>query len=266
MIPAELIDRDIAATAKDLRDQGAAFAIATVIRTAGATAGRPGDKAVLLADGTIAQGWIGGGCVRAALKRATARAFADRQPQLISLHPEEILAEKGIAAGPSGDGVNYARNGCPSKGSMDIFVEPILPQPELIVFGDAPVAHELAALASGLDWSVRTSAADTTLPPMADGARRMIVVATQGKGDIACLEAALNAQAEFIAFVGSRRKFGTLSQKLRANGADPVRLDQVQAPAGLAIDAVTPKEIALSILAQLIQVRRHSQRDGTQDV
>lgn len=265
MTPAELTDVDIAEVAEDLRARGEPFAIATVIRTLGATAAKPGAKALLSADGQILQGWIGGGCVRGALAKATRRAMAENAPQLISLHPQDLLDEKGIAPGDDIDGVKFARNGCPSKGSMDIFVELILPQPQLIIFGEAPVAQSLARLAGQFEWAVKTGAPDTPLAPSAPGDVRMIVVATQGKDDLASLKAALGTNAEFTAFVGSRKKFAALSEKLIEAGIPVEKVNTVQAPAGLAIDAVTPDEIALSILAQLTQVRRRNQRVDRDD-
>lgn len=259
MTPAEILDSEIADMAASLRMKGDPFAIATVIRTIGATAAKPGAKALLLADGSIAQGWIGGGCVRGALSRAARKALASGAPQVISLHPQELLSEKGISAGQDIEGVQFARNGCPSKGSMDIFVEPVLPQPELVILGASPVAGALADLTGRFHWTVTPNPEGTPLVP--PRARRMIVVASQGKGDIACLTAALNADAEFIAFVGSRRKFAALRDKLIEQGFAAEILDKIQAPAGLAIDAVTPDEIALSILAQITAKRRARQRE-----
>lgn len=260
MTPAELTDADIAELAEDMRGRGEPFAIATVIRTLGATAAKPGAKALVTADGTILQGWIGGGCVRGAIAQATRRAMSEGTPQLISLHPQDLLDEKGIAPGDDIDGVKFARNGCPSKGSMDIFVELILPLPQLIIYGEAPVAQSLARLASQFQWSVVTGAVDMEITPFAAGETRMIVVATQGKNDLACLQSALQARADFTTFVGSRRKFAALSEKLIAAGMSEEVVAAVQAPAGLAIGAVTPDEIALSILAQLTEVRRRNQR------
>ncbi|MFT6451299.1 MAG: xanthine dehydrogenase accessory factor [Halocynthiibacter sp.] len=261
MTPAELSDTDIAQLAQKMRDSGEPFAIATVLRTVGATAAKPGAKALLDAEGAILQGWIGGGCVRGALAKATKRAMAEGQPQFVSLLPQDLLEEKGVASGDDIDGVRFARNGCPSKGSMDIFVELILPLPELIIFGASPVAQALAKLAPQFEWAVRSGAPDAALSSLSKGADRMIVVATQGKEDLASLKAALAAQSSFVAFVGSRRKFASLSEKLIAEGRSQDALSQVQAPAGLAIGAVTPEEIALSILAQLTAKRRRHLRN-----
>ncbi|OIQ45333.1 MAG: XdhC /CoxI family-like protein [Roseobacter sp. MedPE-SW] len=264
MTPAEITDADMATLAQDMRARGEPFAIATVVRTLGATAAKPGAKALLDGEGTILQGWIGGGCVRGALVKAVKRALQDGAPQLVSLHPQDLLDEKGLTAGDDVDGVRFARNGCPSKGSMDIFVELILPLPELVIYGDAPVALSLARLAEQFQWAVTKGDPEASPPTLSQGETRMIVVASQGRGDLACLKQALETTAEFVAFVGSHRKFAALSETLTGRGVARADLDRVQAPAGLAIGAVTPDEIALSILAQLTQVRRRYHRSEDQ--
>jgi len=251
MIPANLIGGDLAHTAQDLRDQQEPFAFATIIRTAGATAAKPGAKALLAADGTILCGWLGGGCTRGAVKRAVIEAMAEGQPRLVSVAPEELLAEKGVTPGTAQDGVTFERNGCPSRGTVDIFVEPFLPMPELVVLGGSPVAEALARLAPQFHWAVTRS--DPVTPT---NRQRVMVVATQGQGDLAALESALAANPDHCAFVGSRRKFAALSGKLTARGANPDAVARIKAPAGLDIGAVTPEEIALSILAELVAVRR----------
>lgn len=256
----QIFDPKFATHIDDLRAKGQAFAIATVVRTVDATAAKPGAKALLLQDGSIKDGWIGGGCIRAALRRATLDALADGQPKFISLRPEDVLADEGVKAGEERKGVRFARNGCPSKGSMDIFVEPVLPQPELVIYGDSPVAHALAQLATGFDFDLSLTTDPTTLTELRANAGRCVVVASQGKGDLDFLMAALAGNAGYIAFVGSARKFTALREKSLKLGADAAVLDTVSAPAGLHISAVTPKEIALSILAQIVQHRRQNQR------
>lgn len=252
-----------------LQAEGRAFALATVVRTVDATSAKPGGKALILDDGTILDGWIGGGCARGAVSRAAMAALAEGQPKFISLRPEELLSAEGVAAGDERDGVRFARNGCPSKGSMDVFVEPVLPQPRLTVLGGGPVALALAELAGRFDYHRTLAAPGLTGAPevevvqdsyLLDAAGRgFVVVATQGKGDEAALRAALATAADYIAFVGSHRKFATLAAKLAADGLDPSR---VKAPAGLDIHAITPEEIALSILAEITSTRRAGKRGG----
>jgi len=113
---AEIFSTDLAMAAQQLRDKDEPFAFATIVRTAGSTAAKPGAKALLSADGTILQGWLGGGCTRGAVKRATLQALRDGKPQLVSVAPEDLLAEKGITAGDTIDGTQFARNGCPLAG------------------------------------------------------------------------------------------------------------------------------------------------------
>jgi xanthine dehydrogenase accessory factor len=165
---------------------------------------------------------------------------------------------------------------CPSKGTMDIFVEPVLPHPSLVILGASPVALSLAAQARPLGYHVTLAApaADLVSPPPADmlidgftlgelhQAKRFVVVSTQGKGDEAALSAAIATDAAWHAFVGSRRKMVALRAKLVAEGANASAIDRVKAPAGLDLGAITPEEIAMSILAEITVERRRGQRDS----
>lgn len=232
------------------------FAVATIVRTAGTTSAKPGAKALLRIDGTILEGWLGGGCVRGAIKDATLRAYATGKPQFISVAPEEDLTEKGVRAGDDVDGVHFARNGCPSKGTIDIFIEPHIPTPDLFIFGQSPVAEKLIELAPQFGWAVTTANADAPMAARTQGRGRYLVIATQGEGDLAALKSGLSGAVDYVAFVGSTKKFASLSEKLIAAGVAPALIASVHAPAGLNIGAVTPAEIALSILAEMTQVKR----------
>jgi xanthine dehydrogenase accessory factor len=157
---------------------------------------------------------------------------------------------------------------------MDIFVEPVLPHPSLVILGGSPVALSLAAQARQLGYHVTVAApaADITGTPAADllidgyvfgklhEAKRFVVVSTQGKGDEAALRAAVATDACYHAFVGSRRKMAALRDKLIAEGIDAAALDRIKAPAGLDLGAITPEEIAMSILAEITVERRRGQR------
>ncbi len=265
---------DILALIGVLKTAGAPFAVATVVRTVSLTAAKAGAKAVIRADGAIAAGWIGGGCARAAVLKAARAAMTDGRPRLVSVQPLDVLQTQGVQPGEDRCGIHFARNACPSQGGMDVFVEPVLPRPELLVCGASPVAVALASLARQFGYFVRAAAPEASqiafeapdarltayafrdLAP----AERYIVVATQGSGDEAALQAALDASAGYVAFVGSRRKVAVLRAALSGQGVDPTRLERLHAPAGLAIDAVTPEEIALSILAEITACRRRPQR------
>ncbi|KPA21621.1 XdhC and CoxI family protein [Shimia sp. SK013] len=252
MTPAEFMDADLAQTVSALRDKDEPFAFATIVRTAGTTAAKPGAKAIIGADGTILNGFLGGGCTRGAVKRATLIALNSGAPQLVSVAPEDFLNDIGVSAGAMVDGVTYARNGCPSRGTIDIFIEPCLPMPELTVLGASPVAEALAELAPHFHWSVSRAVE----APAIVGKLQATVVATQGQGDLDALRAALGQSASYVAFVGSHKKYASLSKKLADAGVSQSDIDRVVAPAGLDIGAVTPEEIALSILGELIQIRR----------
>ena len=260
MTPAEILTPELSDAAQTLRDQEQPFAFATIVRTVGLTSATPGAKALVAADGTILEGWLGGGCARGAVKRATVEAMKSGNPQLISVAPEEFLAEHGVEAGMVQDGISYARSGCPSKGTVDIFIEPYLPMPEMVIIGGSSVAQALLRVAPQFHWMVTASADGKELARA--NRRRFIVVATQGQSDLSALETALEAGAEHISFVGSVRKFGSLSAKLVAKGADARKGAAIQAAAGLDIAAVTPDEIALSILADLVRLRRSQAKEA----
>jgi xanthine dehydrogenase accessory factor len=251
-----------------------AFVLATVVRTVSVTAAKAGAKAIIAPDGTIVAGWIGGGCARGAVLKAAREALADGEPRMVSVQPEDLLNELGVKAGENRQGVRFAANLCPSQGTMDIFVEPVLPHPCLVIFGASPVALSLAAQARQLGYHVTLAApvADRPVPVEADAlvdgfalgelhqAKRFVVVSTQGKGDEAALRAAIAIDAAYHAFVGSRRKMAALSAKLATEGVASSALDAVKAPAGLDLGAITPEEIAMSILAEITLQRRRGQR------
>ena len=255
-----------------------AFVLATVVRTVSVTAAKAGAKAIIAADGTIVAGWIGGGCAKGAVLKAAREALADGEPRMVSVQPENLLAELGVNPGESRDGIRFASNMCPSKGTMDIFVEPVLPHPSLVILGASPVALSLAAQARVLGYHVTLAApaAELAAQPDADtivdgyqlgelnDAKRFVVVSTQGKGDEAALRAAVATKACYHAFVGSRRKMASLRAKLLAEGANAAAIDDFKAPAGLDLGAITPEEIAMSILAEITRERRRGQRAASQ--
>ena len=269
--------RDILDRVAALKASGEPFALATVVRTVSVTAvakagAKAGAKAVIRLDGTLSDGWIGGGCARGAVLKAARDALADGQPRLISVSPGDVLTAQGVSAGQERDGIRFARNMCPSQGTMDVFIEPMIPRPELVVCGTSPVGLALADLAPsfGFDLIGAAPAADIgafggsvrlqegyALSPQ--GPNRYLVVATQGRGDEAALRAVLSVPATYTASVGSRAKLQALRLAL-GDTVPPDRLAALFAPAGLDIGAITPEEIALSILAQMVAHRRQGQR------
>lgn len=263
--------RALEEVATRLRAEGTPHCVATVVRTLSSTAAKPGMKAIVLEDGEFAEGWLGGGCVTAAVRKASIKAIETGAATLVCLRPEELLADMEA----EGEAVQLARNGCPSKGSMDIFVEPVTPQPELFIYGSGPVAAALLHIAAAFGYSLQLcgqiegAATDRQFDTPADvqaanmiPVARYVVVATQGKGDTASLVSALQLDASYIAFVGSRRKFASYEPKLRDAGIAADRIASVRSPAGVNIHAVTPEEIALSIMAEIVQTRRVAMAGG----
>jgi xanthine dehydrogenase accessory factor len=249
---------------------GEPFALATVVRTVAATAAKAGAKAVILPDGTISEGWIGGGCARAAVLKAAKDALADGKSRLVSVQPPDLLDQQGHTSGEEEGGVRFANNMCPSQGTMDIFVEPVLPRAQVIICGSSPVAIAVADFAERAGFAVTGCApADEQAAfgdidrriegyalPVDEPGSRYIVISTQGKGDEPALLAALAVDADYIAFVGSRKKAEALKSSLAGRGISEERLAKLKAPAGLDLGAITPEEIAISILAEIVAVQR----------
>jgi xanthine dehydrogenase accessory factor len=227
-----------------LRQKGAPFCVATVLRTADATSAKAGAKAAVTAEGEII-GHLGGACVQRAVRTAATEALATGAPKVIRVKPSDKVV--GLA---DPDGVQTFKSGCPSGGTVDILIEPWRLPPRLIVFGDGPIAvalREHAALAgfraTGGEAIAEAEAGD------------FVVVATQGNGDGAALKAALESPAAHVSMVASRRKARVLTEKLAAAGMDRARLERLKSPAGINIGAVDPHEIAVSILAEVIAWR-----------
>jgi xanthine dehydrogenase accessory factor len=259
--------------------KGQAFALATVVRTVSVTAAKAGAKALIGPDGSIEEGWIGGGCAHAAVVKAARQCILDGQSRLVSIAPKDALAELGAAAGEERGGVFYAKNSCPSQGTMDVFVEPVLPSPRLLILGASPVAVALAKLAPSMGFAIIVAAApeehqrfDSGVsrvlglsPPKETGDDAYVVVSTQGAGDRAALKSAAAMDARYRAFVGSRRKAETLRSELANEGVSEEALAAIKAPAGLDISAISADEIALSILAEMVAVRRRPERPSIED-
>ena len=254
-----------------MKGDGQPFALATVIRTEDATAAKAGAKAVVRADGTVI-GWVGGGCTLGAVRKAAAQVLSDGRARLIRVYPKERLAEE-----PAEAGVELHKSACPSGGTVEVFVEPILPRPALIVSGVSPVARALAELGHRAGFAVTVAALPEDQAGFADADARIegfdltaapgvatgyVVVATQGRRDREALAAALSCGAPYVAFVGSRKKAATLRAAMAQMGVPAEQIESLHAPAGLDIGAATAEEIALSILAEIVQERRQAARSA----
>jgi xanthine dehydrogenase accessory factor len=250
---------------RELMAQGTSFAVATVVHCLPPTSGKPGDKAIILADGKL-WGWIGGGCAQPVVAKEALKALADGKPRLVRISPSPDASEEGI--------VDYTMT-CHSGGAMDIYIEPVLPRPHLVILGRSPIAQALARLGSVVGYAISVVVGDEVAEPLPDieviqsqdynldrakvTGRTFIVVSTQGEGDEEALEQALKTEAAYIAFVASKTKAEKVFDYLKTQGVAAEKIKRVQAPAGLAIRAKSPEEIAVSILAQIIQVRGQGQ-------
>ena len=242
------------------------FAVATVVHARGDASAREGAKAVIRGDGTVT-GWIGGGCTLGAVKEASARALIDGRVRFIRVRPKDgAIAEVG-ADNRTEDFDSY----CPTGGTVEVFIEPVLPRTSLIVVGGSLVALALSDLGKRLGFAVTVAALPEDLELFSNvdhsiggfdpeqairPASSFVVVASQGRRDRDALHFALATESAYVAFVASRRKAAKLKQELRDAGIDPVAVSRIRSPAGADIGAVTPEEIALSILAEIVQERR----------
>ena len=265
------------AAAQRLQQQGEPYALVSVVRTQAPASVRAGDKAIVTSQG-IFYGWIGGGCAQPAVLRTVRQALQDGRARLIRIAP----AEADTARDPESlisDAIEFGMS-CHSGGTIELFIDPILPPTRLVIIGDSPVAVALAGLAPrvGLPVTVIARGADVQRFPDASqvidtdeaatvasqvAAGSLVVVATQGRRDLPGLRAALALKARRIWMVASTRKAQVLRESLIAAQYDPQVVNAIIAPAGQPIGARTPEEIALSVLASIVAVRRAAR--GTAD-
>src|SRR5258706_10724749 len=262
---------DVPESALRLQREGTAYALVTVLRAAAPTSAQPGDKAVVTAGGAIT-GWIGGGCAQPVVVRTVRQALADGKAQLIRIAPDDQRgsdadeAQRRPARGvvQLGDVLEFGM-ACHSGGTLELFIDPILPQPQLVIFGASPVAVALSQLAPRVGFAVTVVAHGPAAASGGSGAgaaraasdfpdamrvragddagevgpaapaRSYVVVATQGRRDLQALRAALVLEARQVSLVASARKAGVLKDSLRASGADAAAVDAIDAPAGYPI-------------------------------
>ncbi len=255
---------DILGLAAELERRREPFCLAVVTHVLAPTSGKPGFKAIVRSDGSIV-GWIGGTCSRHALLTEAHRALEEGEPRVLRLWPVDE------ACPPAAPGVVDRVMECQSGGSMEIYLEPHPPAPQLVVVGDSPVAETLATLgrllgyrviAAGLDLDpARFADADEIVSDLASLSTRLDpesygVVATMAQYDAMGLEALVRSRAEYVALVASRRRAEFLFEDLRGRGLLAKEIARIRNPAGLDLGGRTPEEIAVSILAEIIQVRR----------
>lgn len=259
------VDTVFAAAAR-LQQAGTPYALVSVVRALAPASARPGDKAVVTAEGQL-HGWVGGGCAQPVVLRTVREALADGRARLVRIAPASEGHEKQL------DDVLEFGMSCHSGGTLELFVDPVLPRAQLVVIGASPVAASLVQLAPRVGFGVtlvaheaeaaaypdaqRVIASDeaaTAVPQVAPGA--WVVVATQGRRDVQGLRLALALQARQVSFVASAKKAQVLKGSLVAAGAEAAAVEAIVAPAGYPMAASTPEEIALSVLAAVVSQRR----------
>ena len=251
--------------AAELEAAGRPFVVATVVAVRRPTSARPGASGVVHPDGSI-EGWVGGSCAQPVVVREALRALADGLPRLLR------ISKDPPSEGRRADGVVELVMSCHSGGTLEIYVEPHLPAAQLWVAGTTPIAGALVALSSAAGWRVTLfdPVADPEAFPGADavlGERELraletavppfVVVATQGVWDEEAVEAALRRDVAYVGLVASPTRAAVVREWLRNEaGLADDRIAALRAPAGLDLGAETAEEVALSILAELVQVRR----------
>jgi xanthine dehydrogenase accessory factor len=271
--------RQVLEAAHRLQQNDQAFALVSVLRVEAPASARPGDKAVVTADGII-HGWIGGGCAQPAVLRTVREALADGRSRVIRIAPAD--AEKSDQMDTAIDSKRRLEDvlefgmTCHSGGILELFIDPIVARTQLTIIGDTPLAAALCELAPrvGLPVTVIAHNADPERFPAADrvltndedapGIARQhptldgcfIVVATQGRRDLQGLRLALSLPGRQTFFVASARKAQVLKAALKEGGETPDQVDAIVAPAGQLLGAQTPEEIALSVLAAVVAARR----------
>jgi xanthine dehydrogenase accessory factor len=251
-----------------LRRLEQSFVLATVVRAERPTSAKPGAKAIVTADGKLV-GWVGGNCAQPTVVREALTALSTGQPRFVRLCPPERVN------GEAPEGIVVVPMTCASGGTLDIYLEPQLPQPHILAIGHLPVIEALVRLGKAMGYRVTVMGLGVSqeFVPQADVVHdhldinraqvaitphTYVVVASHGNYDEDALLAAMQSGASHIALVASPRRSEAMRQFLRESDVSEAQLARLKGPAGLDIGAVTPEEIALSILAEVVQSLRHS--------
>lgn len=248
-----------------LKKENKVFSIAIVTGRKAPISGKRGDKAIILENGQI-MGWIGGGCTQSVVVVEAKKAMKDGKSRVIRISPEKVND-------PLPGVIEYNMT-CHSGGDIEVYVEPILPQPQLIIVGKSVVAQTLAKLGKVLDYSVSVIAPEISneLFPTSDeliefdkfapenlklSPYNYIIISTQGERDEEAFEKMLPiGDIPYISFVASRKKAKAVFEYLESAGFTKEQIERIKVPAGIDINAKSPKEVALSILAEIVQVTR----------
>ncbi|MCM3870063.1 MAG: XdhC family protein [Pyrinomonadaceae bacterium] len=263
---------DILDQAGRLRDEEQPFVLATVVAYKSPQSAKPGSKAIIRADGTVT-GWVGGGCVQPIVLREAKKVLASGKPKLLSISPE--------AAHEDWKGVESYRMTCEGGGSLEIYLEPVVPKPELLIVGRSPVAQIVSELGRLLDFKVCLAdpqanqeqftnvdliLTDLSLVRSHINEKSFVVVATMGNGDEEGLQAVVGSNPRYLGLVASKKKATSLFEYVRDKGATDEEIGRIKCPAGLELGGETLPEIALSVMAEITQVRREKSEPAARSV
>ena len=245
--------------ASELEKRSIPFAIATVIDTVAPTSAKPMAKAIITIDGKM-EGWIGGGCAMDTVIDEALHCLKTGMASVLRLSPEQLA-----------DGnVSYKKEvflTCESGGTLEFHIEPVLPMTKLVIYGNTPTVKALSKMGEHLGYEVYALAPGISKMDLPDGVIKkeefsiiegqcVAIVATQGDGDLKALRAAVASKPEFLSLIASKKKTNTLLKQLEIEGIEKDIIGSIKFPAGLDIGAITPQEIAVSIMAELVQQKR----------
>jgi len=232
--------------ALELRRQGEEFIMATVVWREGPSSGQCGSRAIVTSSGQTF-GWIGGACAEPVLIREALRALEEGRSHLLAIGSVEHFGDlpKGTTAIPIA---------CQSEGALQIFIEPVIPVPELVVVGRSPMARTLCQLAGDLDWNTHLIDGPD-FSTEAISSRSLVVIATQGHGDEDVIESALAGTPAYLGVVGSSQRGEALLGYLADRNVPQDLLDSIRIPIGLDLGKTTHREVAVAVLAELVQLR-----------
>jgi xanthine dehydrogenase accessory factor len=249
-------------TVQELKKKNEPFALAVVVRRDAPSSGKVGDKALIRRSGQL-EGWIGGGCVSGIVLKEALDAIRSGKARLVRIGKH--LVDSQIQ-----EGVMEYKMTCQSEGTVEVFIEPVLPQPHLVVIGKSEIAKSLVKIAKATGYRITGVGQDANLKTydkvdelithydlsgMKTTAASFIVIATQGENDEKALLESLKKDCSYVGFVASRKKMAAMSSYLIDAGVDPKKVERIHSPAGIDINAKLPDEVAISILAQIIQVK-----------
>lgn len=234
--------------AVELTKAGESYVMATVVWRQGPSSGQTGSRAIVTAAGQL-YGWVGGACAEPVLIREAKAVLDEGEAKLIWLGQEADFLGMHVP-----DGTITIPISCQSEGALQIFIEPIKTVPQLLIVGRSPMALTLANLAQDLDWNVAIVDGNELSASLVTPSS-VVIIATQGHGDEDALEIALENEPRYVGLVASSKRGAVVLAYLADRGLSPAKLAKIKVPVGLDLGRTTHREMAVSILAELVQLR-----------